>query len=59
MEERKLKISFYKAGSGSMSGRLCIPMKWLKDMELTPESNEVEVIYDEKKKSFTARKASK
>lgn len=59
MEVRKLKIIFNKSGDGYYSGKLSIPMAWLNDMNLTPEDREVEVIYDEKSKSFTGKKLNK
>ncbi len=59
MEERKLKIIFNKSGDGYMSGKLSVPMTWLKDMGLTPEDREVEVIYNEKTKSFITKKLNK
>lgn len=59
MEERKLKIIFNKSGDGYLSGKLSIPMTWLKDMNLTPEEREVEVIYNKRTKSFVTKKLSK
>ena len=59
MEVRKLKIIFNKSGDGYISGKLSIPMTWLKDMNLTPEDREVEVIYDEDTKSFMTKKLNK
>ena len=58
MEERTLKIIFIKSGDGYLSGKLSIPMTWLKDMDLTPEDREVEVIYNPKTKSFVTKKAN-
>lgn len=59
MEVRKLKIIFNKSGDGYLSGKLSIPMTWLKDMNLTPEDREVEVEYNQETKSFITKKASK
>lgn len=59
MEVRKLKIIFNKSGDGYLSGKLSIPMTWLKDMNLTPEDREVEVEYNQETKTFITRKASK
>ncbi len=59
MEERILKIIFNKSGDGYISGKLSIPATWLKDMGLTPESREVEVIYNKEEKSFTTKKLNK
>ena len=59
MEVRNLKIIFNKSGDGYLSGKLSIPMTWLKDMGLTPEDREVEVVYNEETKSFTTKKLNK
>lgn len=59
MEGRNLKIIFNKSGDGYMSGKLSVPMTWLKDMGLTPEDREVEVIYNEETKSFITKKLNK
>lgn len=59
MEDRKLKIIFNKSGDGYMSGKLSVPMTWLKDMGLTPEDREVEVIYNKETKSFITKKLKK
>lgn len=59
MEVRNLKIIFNKSGDGYLSGKLSIPMTWLKDMNLTPEDREVEVTYDQETKSFTTKKLNK
>ncbi len=59
MEVRKLKIIFNKSGDGYLSGKLSIPMNWLKDMNLTPEDRDVEVIYNQETKSFTVQKLNK
>ena len=59
MEVRKLKIIFNKSGDGYISGKLSIPMAWLKDMNLTPEDREVEVEYNQETKSFITKKANK
>lgn len=56
MEVRKLKIIFNKSGDGYFSGKLSIPMNWLKDMNLTPDDREVEVSYSQEEKSFTVKK---
>ena len=59
MEERNLKIIFNKSGDGYMSGKLSVPMTWLKDMGLTLEDREVEVIYNKETKSFVTKKLNK
>ena len=50
MEERKLKILFSKSGAGSTNTRICLPIKDLKDMGITPEDRELIYEYDKKKK---------
>lgn len=57
MEEKKSKIIFNKSGDGYFSGKLSIPLKWLKDMNVTLEEREVEVKYNEKTKTITIKKA--
>lgn len=59
MEVRNLKIIFNKSGDGYFSGKLSIPMNWLKDMNLTPDDREVEVSYNQNEKSFTVKKINK
>lgn len=56
MEKRELNISFYKSGAGSISTRLAIPMKWLKDMEISQDNRSVEAVYDEEKKVIFIQK---
>lgn len=46
MEKRLLNVSFGKSGNGGMSCRLSIPTKWIKEMQLTEEDREVEVIFE-------------
>lgn len=48
MEKRKLNISFAKAGSGSITPRLIIPISWIKAMNITEEERTVEVEFDGK-----------
>ncbi len=55
MEKRDLNVSFYKAGNG-ISTRISLPKKWINDMELTEDCREVELIYDEEKKTITISK---
>lgn len=55
MEKRDLNVSFYKAGNG-ISTRISLPKKWINDMELTEDVREVELVYDEEKKTITISK---
>lgn len=56
MEKRILKISFNKAGSGSITKRLAIPSTIIKNMGITENDREVELIYNEGTKEITIRK---
>lgn len=46
METRILNISFGKSGKGSVSCKLSVPTKWVKEMGLTEDDREVEVMFD-------------
>lgn len=56
MEERNMKISFGKSGSGSISPRVSLPLSWLKRVGITPEDREVEIILDDDKEEIIIRK---
>lgn len=43
MFREKRKINFSKSGSGSINARLILSNKWLKELGITKEENEVEV----------------
>ena len=45
MEKRILNISFGKSGKGSVSCKLSVPTKWVKEMGLTEDDREVEVTF--------------
>ena len=45
MEIRILNISFGKSGKGSVSCKLSVPTKWVKEMRITEDDREVEVIF--------------
>ena len=47
MEERKLKASFYKSGSGSTSSKVNLPVTDFRKMGVVPESREFNYYYDE------------
>ncbi len=59
MEKRKLKLSFYKSGAGSISARLAIPKKWADELELTPDDRELEVTLDKENKKIIIEKLHK
>ena len=41
MENRNLKISFNKSGSGSLTPRLSLPIGWIREMSISEEDREV------------------
>lgn len=45
-ESRQLKVSFNKSGSGSISSSIRLPISWLKEMNISKEDREVEVIFN-------------
>lgn len=45
-ESRQLKVSFNKSGSGSISSSVRLPISWLKEMGISKEDREVEVIFN-------------
>lgn len=49
-ETRKLKVLFTKPGGtaskGAVSTRLTLPVKWVKDLGLTPDNRDVKTSYD-------------
>lgn len=49
MEKRTLKISFNKAGSGSITPKMTLPMTWIKEMGIDTENREVEVTFEDGK----------
>ncbi len=49
MESRQLKVSFNKSGSGSISSSVRLPISWLKEMNISKEEREIEVIFDNEK----------
>lgn len=48
-ESRQLKVSFNRSGSGSISSSVRLPISWLKEMNISKEDREVEVIFDNEK----------
>lgn len=55
MEKRDVKISFHKAGNG-LGTKLTLPMPWLREMGVTSENREVEIIFNDETKEITIRK---
>ena len=56
MEVRNLKIIFNKSGDGYLSGKLSIPMTWLREMDITPEERNVNVQFDEENEQIIIKK---
>lgn len=48
-ESRQLKVSFNRSGSGSISSSIRLPISWLKEMNISKDEREVEVIFDNEK----------
>ncbi|MDK2584237.1 AbrB/MazE/SpoVT family DNA-binding domain-containing protein [Romboutsia sedimentorum] len=55
-EERNLKISFTKSGSGSESTRVSLPIKWIRELGITPDDREVEVTLEDDKIIISKKK---
>ena len=55
-EKRNLNIIWTKAGTGSPTTKLSIPISWCYDMGLSKKEREVEIIYDEENKEIIIRK---
>ncbi len=51
MEKRKANVIFHKAGNGK-SAKVTIPIPWLREMEITEEKREVELIFDKENKKI-------
>lgn len=49
MEQRNLKVSFNKGGSGSMSSSIRIPITWVKEMGIDKDNRVVVVTFNEGK----------
>lgn len=46
MELKKLNVSFNKSKSGSYSGRVILPITWLRAIGVSQEDREVSVKFD-------------
>ena len=55
MEKRDLKITFHKAGNGKGS-KISLPIPWLREIGITEDERDVELILDKKHKSLVIRK---
>lgn len=56
MDERKLNIIWTKAGTGSPTTKLSIPISWCYDMKLSKEKKTIRAIYNDEKKEIIIRK---
>ena len=52
MEKRDLNIIWTKAGTGSPTTKLSIPISWCYDMGLSKDKRKIIAIYDEEKKEI-------
>lgn len=56
MEKRDLNIIWTKAGTGSPTTKLSIPISWCYDMGLSKDKRKIIAIYDEEKKEIIIKK---
>ena len=56
MDERELNIIWTRAGTGSPTTKLSIPISWCYNMGLSKEKKKIKAIYDEEKKEIIIRK---
>ncbi len=56
MDERNLNIIWTKAGTGSLTTKLSIPISWCYDMGLSKEERKIKAIYNEEKKEIIIKK---
>lgn len=59
MEERKLKVNFYKSGSGSISSKTNIPISFYKRINVTPEERDIIVTVNDDAGEIIIKKDSK
>ncbi len=57
MEVRNVKIMFNKDGHGSDTTKISLPIKWIRDMGISPNDREVDLKYDEKTKKIIIEKS--
>ncbi len=55
MEKRDLNISFQKSGNGK-NARLIIPIPWLRELGITEEERQVELIFDKENSRLIVEK---
>ena len=56
MKDRTLKIIFNKSGSGSITPKMNVPIRWLKDMGVNEQEREVVAEYDEERQQIIIKK---
>lgn len=56
MEEKKLKMNFFKSGSGSINAKATLPITWLRKLGITPEDREFTVKIDEENNRIIIQK---
>ena len=57
-EKRNLNIIWTKAGTGSPTTKLSIPISWCYSMGLSKEEKEIIAIYDDTKKEIRIHKTN-
>lgn len=57
-DKRNLNIIWTKAGTGSPTTKLSIPISWCYDMKLSKEEKEITAIYDDTKKEIRIHKTN-
>ena len=57
-EKRNLNIIWTKAGTGSPTTKLSIPISWCYSMGLSKEEKEIKEIYDDTKKEIRIHKTN-
>ena len=56
MEERKLKMNFFKSGSGSINAKATLPVTWLRKLGITPENRDFTIKINEETKQIIIEK---
>ena len=55
MEKRNLKISYHRAGNGTAAS-LNLPKPWLKELGISEEEREIELIFDKENNCLVIKK---
>lgn len=56
MEEKNLKMNFFKSGSGSINAKATLPITWLRAIGITPEEREFTIKLNEKNGEIIIKK---